>query len=51
MDVAYACIMDRIDLLESLKAEGYNVDDSEYSPPTQADLDAAYQRYKDQGGS
>ncbi len=45
MNVAYACIMDRIDLLEVLKAEGYEVDDSEYVSPTQEDLDRAHQKY------
>ena len=35
-DFAYALIMDSPDLLDRLKYNGYEVDDSEYSPPDPA---------------
>lgn len=38
MDVAYASVTDRPTLVEELKAEGYEVDDSEYSQPDAADM-------------
>ena len=38
MDVAYASICDRVGLVAALEAQGYEVDDSEYSEPTDEDI-------------
>ncbi len=38
-DFASTSLLNRPSLVDDLKAEGYDVDDSEYSPPDQADLD------------
>ena len=44
MDIGYASILDRKGLVAHLQAEGYEVDDSDYSEPTDEDL--AYWSYK-----
>lgn len=48
--LAYASILDERGLVETLKSEGYDVDDSEYSPPTDDDFKRWEAKYREQGG-